>query len=149
MALGMLLVSGGIAFAVNVPVHGHFWGSLALPLMVTGTGTAFAFIPISIAGLTGVSEDESGLASGLINTTQQLGGSLGVALAATIAATRTQTLLGEHQAAGSALTGGFHAAFIAAAAIGATGILLSLIMPRRSAAVPDSPALVLAESGVQ
>jgi EmrB/QacA subfamily drug resistance transporter len=131
LALGMAMVAGGIALATRTPVDGHFWANLAAPMIVTGAGTAFAFIPISIAGLTGVTEDESGLASGLINTTQQLGGSLGVALVATVAATRTSTLLEHHQTSATAMTSGFHQAFAVSAAIAATGILLSLIVPRR------------------
>jgi len=131
LMLGMLLVSSGIALTTLAPVHGHYWANLAAPMIVTGAGTAFAFIPISIAGLTGVGEDESGLASGLINTTQQLGGSLGVALVATVAATRTNTLLAQGHAVRSALTGGFHTAFIVCAAIGAVGVVLSLIVPRQ------------------
>ena len=144
LASGMALVAGGISLAARMPVHGHFWGNLAAPMIITGAGTAFAFIPISIAGLTGVSEDESGLASGLINTTQQLGGSLGVALAATVAATRTKTLLASHNAVPAALTGGFHDAFIVSAAVGAAGVLLSFTVPRqKDATVADdtSPAI--------
>ncbi|MGN6723897.1 MAG: MFS transporter, partial [Marmoricola sp.] len=114
LALGMLLVGGGIALSTQVPVHGHFWIDIAPSMIVTGAGTAFSFIPISIAGLTGVTESESGLASGLINTTQQLGGSIGVALAATVAATRTADLLARHRSLPDALTGGFHLAFAAA-----------------------------------
>jgi EmrB/QacA subfamily drug resistance transporter len=134
LAAGMALIAGGIAWATGAPVGGHFWADLAAPMIITGAGTAFAFIPISIAGLTGVSEEESGLASGLINTTQQLGGSLGVALAATVAATRTQTLVRAHHELASARAGGFHVAFAVAAVIGAAGILLSLIVPKQRTA---------------
>ena len=139
LGLGMVLIGGGIALATRVPTHGHYWTDLAAPLIVTGAGTAFAFIPISIAGLTGVAERDSGLASGLINTTQQLGGSLGVALAATVAATRTSALLAAHRPAADALTGGFTRAFVVAAAIGVSGIALALIVPRQRAVPADAP----------
>ena len=79
MALGMALIAGGVLWATQVPVHGHFWSALAGPFFVAGAGTAFGFVPISIAGLAGVSGPEAGLASGLLNTSQQLGGAIGVA----------------------------------------------------------------------
>ena len=88
MAAGMALIGGGVLWATQVPVHGHFWADLAGPFLITGVGTAFAFIPVSIAALAGVAEHEAGLASGLINTSQQLGGAIGVAVASTIAASR-------------------------------------------------------------
>ena len=80
MALGMGLIGGGVVWATQVPVHGHFWAHLAGPFFVTGAGTAFAFIPVSIAALAGVGERDAGVASGLLNTSQQLGGAIGVAV---------------------------------------------------------------------
>src|SRR5438034_2719539 len=118
MALGMALVGGGALWATQVPVDGHFWSALAGPFVVAGAGTAFGFIPISIAGLTGVAEREAGLASGLLNTSQQLGGAIGVAIASTVAATHLKTLTGEGKAVNVALTGGFPWAFWVCGAIG-------------------------------
>ena len=89
------LVGGGVLWAAQAPVHGHFWTALAGPFFVAGAGTAFAFIPVSIAGLAGVAEREAGLASGLLNTSQQLGGAIGVAITSTVAATRLKTLAGQ------------------------------------------------------
>jgi EmrB/QacA subfamily drug resistance transporter len=110
MLVGMALIGGGIVWTTQVPVDGHFWSALAGPFFVTGAGTAFAFVPVSIGGLTGVAEHEAGLASGLINTSQQLGGALGVAIASTVAATRLSSLLGQGKPANVALTSGFHLA---------------------------------------
>jgi len=129
MTLGMALIGGGILWAAQVPVHGHFWGALAGPFFVTGAGTAFAFVPVSIGGLAGVAEHEAGLASGLINTSQQLGGAIGVAIASTVAATRLGTLLGQGKPPSVALTGGFQWALwvggaIALLALPATATLL-------------------------
>src|SRR6266536_2344727 len=107
LALGMAMVAGGALWATQVPVHGHFWANLAGPFFVAGAGTAFGFIPVSIAGLTGVTERDSGLASGLLNTSQQLGGAIGVAIASTVAATHLKTLLAGGASAHTALTGGF------------------------------------------
>jgi EmrB/QacA subfamily drug resistance transporter len=118
MALGMALIGGGALWATQVPVHGHFWSALAGPFFVAGAGTAFGFIPISIAGLAGVAEREAGLASGLLNTSQQLGGAIGVAIASTVAATHLKTLVGEGATVNAALTGGFQWAFWVCGAIG-------------------------------
>jgi Na+/melibiose symporter-like transporter len=118
MALGMALVGGGALWATQVPVHGHFWGALAGPFFVAGAGTAFGFIPVSIAGLAGVAEREAGLASGLLNTSQQLGGAIGVAIASTVAATHLKTLVRNGNTLDAALTGGFQSAFWVCAAIG-------------------------------
>jgi EmrB/QacA subfamily drug resistance transporter len=142
MGLGMALIAGGILWAAQVPVNGHFWSALAGPFFVTGAGTAFAFIPVSIGGLAGIREHEAGLASGLINTSQQLGGAIGVAIASTVAATHMGTLLGEGKPVSVALTGGFHWAFwvcgtIALLAFPATATLLRRIT-RPAAPAPEA-----------
>ncbi len=79
MAIGMTLIAAGVIWATQVPVHGHYLSNLAGPMVVAGAGTAFAFIPVSIAALAGVQEHQAGLASGLLNTSQQLGGAIGIA----------------------------------------------------------------------
>jgi Major Facilitator Superfamily len=133
MAIGMALIGGGIGWATQVPVQGHFWGALAGPFFVTGAGTAFAFIPVSIGGLTGVAGPEAGLASGLLNTSQQLGGALGVAIASTVAASHLTTLLGQGQPASAALTGGFHWALWVCGAIALLALPVTATLLRRPA----------------
>ena len=132
MAAGMAMIGGGVLWATQVPVHGHFWANLAGPFLITGVGTAFAFIPVSIAALAGVAEHEAGLASGLLNTSQQLGGAIGVAVASTIAASRVTTLL--HQGAGqaAALAGGFDWAFWACGVIGLAAVPVTFLLVRRN-----------------
>ena len=117
MAVGMTLIGGGILWASQVPVHGHFLANLAGPFIVVGVGGAFSFVPISIGGLTGITEREAGLASGLLNTSQQLGGVIGVAIASTVAAAHLKTLLAEGHATNAALAGGFHWAFLVSGVI--------------------------------
>jgi Na+/melibiose symporter-like transporter len=107
MAAGLAMIGGGILWSTQVPVHGQFWASLAGPFIIVGIGTAFAFIPVSIAGLAGVGEQQAGLASGLINTSQQLGGAIGVAVASTIAATHASTLLAQGTTPAAALVSGW------------------------------------------
>ncbi len=111
MAIGMTLIGAGVIWATQVPVHGHYLANLAGPMVVAGAGTAFSFIPVSIAALAGIQEHQAGLASGLLNTSQQLGGAIGIAIASGVAASHTKTLLQAGTAAPTALTGGFQSAF--------------------------------------
>jgi EmrB/QacA subfamily drug resistance transporter len=131
MAVGMTLIGGGILWATQAPVHGHFWGSLAGPFVIAGAGGAFSFVPISIGGLTGVAEREAGLASGLLNTSQQLGGAIGVAIASTVAATHVKTLLAGGDATSAALTGGFQWAFWVCGATALLAPLTAAVLLRR------------------
>src|SRR5215472_11631353 len=128
---GMAMIGGGILWATQVPVHGDFWSSLAGPFIVVGIGTAFAFIPVSIAALAGIATHEAGLASGLLNTSQQLGGAIGVAIASTIAATHASTLLHQGAIPAAALTGGFQWAFWACGAIGLAAVPVTFLLVRR------------------
>jgi hypothetical protein len=131
LAVGMAMIGGGILWATAVPVDGRFWSNLAGPFFVAGAGTAFAFIPISIAGLTGVAEHEAGLASGLLNTSQQIGGAIGVAIASTVAASHFKSLTAARSTAPVALTGGFQWALWVCGAIGLAGIPITLLLVRR------------------
>jgi EmrB/QacA subfamily drug resistance transporter len=130
MALGMALIGGGLLWTTQAPVQGHFWNDLAGPFVITGIGTAFAFIPISIAGLAGVAEHEAGLASGLLNTSQQLGGAIGVAIASTVAASHFKTLSHAGSARTAALTGGFQWAFWVCGAIALLAVPVTLLLVR-------------------
>ena len=131
MAIGMTLIGAGVLWATQVPVHGHFLANLAGPFVVAGAGTAFAFIPISIAALAGVSEHQAGLASGLLNTSQQLGGAIGIAIASSLAASHTQTLLHAGNAAPAALTGGFQQALWVLGAIALLAVPAIFALVRR------------------
>ncbi len=132
MAIGMTLIGAGVLWATQVPVHGHYAGNLLGPFAVAGAGTAFAFIPISIAGLAGVEEHRAGLASGLLSTTQQLGGAIGIAIASSIAASHTKALLDAGHPGPAALTGGFQDA------LWALGALALLAVPAIFALVPGT-----------
>jgi EmrB/QacA subfamily drug resistance transporter len=133
MALGMMMIGVGAIWATQVPVHGHFLANLAGPMVVAGAGTAFAFIPISIAALAGVKEQQAGLASGLLNTSQQLGGAIGIAIVSSVAASHTQTLLHAGDAAPAALTGGFQQALWVLGGIGLLAIPAIFALVRREA----------------
>jgi hypothetical protein len=131
MAAGMVLIGAGILWATQVPVHGRFWADLAGPLFVTGAGTAFSFIPVSIGALAGVAERDAGVASGLMNTSQQLGGAIGVAVTSTVAATRTQALLSQGHATAAALTGGFQWAFWVSGLTALAAVPVTFLLIRR------------------
>jgi EmrB/QacA subfamily drug resistance transporter len=148
MAAGMALIGGGVLWATQVPVHGHFWSALAGPFFVAGAGTALGFVPISIAGLAGVAEREAGFASGLLNTSQQLGGAIGIAIASTVAATHFTTLTSQGKTAPVALTGGFQWAFWACGAIALLGLPVTAALLRRGTSAGPAaavPAAGLAE----
>ncbi len=131
MAAGMGLIGSGVIWASQVPVHGHFWAHLAGPLFVAGAGTAFAFIAVSIAGLAGVGEGDAGVASGLLNTSQQLGGAIGVAVASTVAASRAHSLAHLGYGPAAALTGGFSAALWVCGLVGLAAVPLTFALVRR------------------
>jgi EmrB/QacA subfamily drug resistance transporter len=140
MAVGMGLIGGGILWATAAPVHGHFWANLSGPFFVAGAGTAFAFIPVSIAALAGIAEHEAGLASGLLNTSQQIGGAVGVAIASTVAATHFKTLSHTGSTLPAALTGGFQWAFWVCGAIGLAAIPIAFLLVRSRDMAPTTAA---------
>jgi EmrB/QacA subfamily drug resistance transporter len=151
MAFGMAMIGAGVLWTTQVPVHGHYWADLAAPLFITGIGTAFAFIPVSIAALAGVSERDAGLASGLLNTSQNIGGAIGVAVASTVIASRTTTLLHHGSTASAALTGGFHGAFLVLGLLGLLAVPITFVLVRQreltqavTATGPVPPELELA-----
>jgi EmrB/QacA subfamily drug resistance transporter len=132
MALGMSVMGIGILWTTQAPVHGHFLANLFGPfLLVVGLGTAFAFIPVSIAALTGVAEHEAGLASGLIYTSQELGGALGIAIASSIAGSQYTTLLHGGASLQAALTGGFHSALWVSGAIALLAVPVAFLLIRK------------------
>jgi EmrB/QacA subfamily drug resistance transporter len=131
MGIGMALIGVGVIWATQVPVHGHFLQNLAGPFLIAGAGTAFAFIPISIAALAGVAEHQAGLASGLLNTSQQLGGAIGIAIASGVAASHTQALVRNGNAVPTALTGGFHEALWVLGAIALLALPAIFTLVRR------------------
>src|SRR6516162_3955529 len=131
MAAGMALVGGAILWAAQVPVYGHYWANLAGPLFLAG-GSVFAFIPVSIGALAGVTERDAGIASGLLNTSQQIGGAIGVAVASTVAATHARALLSQGHAAAAALTGGFQWAFWVTGLTALAAIPVTFLLIRRT-----------------
>ena len=139
MATGLALTAFAYLWYTQLPPDGTFWRNLFVPFVLSGVGLAFVFIPVSLAALANLQERVAGVASGLLNTSQQIGGALGVAIAATIANTHTKTLLAEGSDQAAALTGGFNWAFWVGSAFAIVGLTVTLLILRRSD-VPAVPA---------
>jgi EmrB/QacA subfamily drug resistance transporter len=131
LVTGMTALTVGLVYFTQVSVGGSYLGDLLPGFLVVGLGIGFAFVPISIAALAGVQPAEAGLASGLINTSQQIGGALGIAALSTIATSHTDDALASGTPLPNALVDGFTAAFVAGAIIAALGIVASLTLIRR------------------
>ena len=136
MAVGMTLIGAGMLWAAQAPPNGSFWRDLAGPFFVAGIGTACAFIPISIGALTGVTERDAGVASGLLSTSQNLGGAIGVAVASSIAASHVHTLIHRGYATAAALTGGFQLALWVCGLTGLAAVPVAFGLIRRHRKAP-------------
>jgi EmrB/QacA subfamily drug resistance transporter len=136
---GLVLAAAGLVLYAQLPVHGHYFWDLFPAFVLSGIGMAFAFIPMTIGALAGVEHSEAGIASGLINTSQQIGGAIGVALATTVAATYTSRYVGAHPGSvptdGAALTHGFAIAFYVLAGLAALAAVAAAVL------VESKPAL--------
>jgi EmrB/QacA subfamily drug resistance transporter len=141
LVVGMTALSTGLLYFTQVSVDGSYLGDLLPGFLVIGLGIGFAFVPISIAALAGVQPAEAGLASGLINTSQQIGGALGIAALSTIATTRTDDALSGGSALPAALVDGFQAAFLAGAGIAILGVIAGLVLIRRDELEEEAPAV--------
>ncbi len=127
---GLLLIAVGLVWFSRVPGTGGSFGADVLgPSLLAAFGLGFSFVPVTIAAVTGTKPHEAGLASGLINTSQQVGGALGLAILATVANSRTQSLLsrGAHNQS-IALTKGFDRAFLVGAGFALVGAILAAVL---------------------
>ena len=136
LAAGMALVTAGLVWFAQVSVDGAFASDILGPSLLAAVGLGFAFVTTTIAAVSGIEDREQGLASGLINTSQQIGGALGLAILATVANSRTDDLIaeagGDPAALPNALVEGFQAAFLGAAVIAAIGLVLTFVLIRGS-----------------
>ena len=144
MVAGMALIGAGILWAAQAPAHGSFWADLAGPFFVAGIGTSLAFIPVSIGGLTGVAARDSGVASGLLSTSQNLGSVIGVAVASSVAATHFHALMLRGYPTVAALTGGFQLALWVCGLSGLAAIPVAFGLIRRTRKASPAPVTVAA-----
>jgi EmrB/QacA subfamily drug resistance transporter len=131
LVVGMTFLTAGLIFFTQVSVGGSYVTDLLPGFLLIGVGIGFSFVPITIAALAGVEPAEAGLASGLINTSQQIGGALGIAALSTIATSRTDDAVSAGTAVPSALVDGFTGAFVAGAIIAGIGIVAALTLIRQ------------------
>src|SRR6478735_2627735 len=132
LTAGLALSAGGLVLYAQLPVDGHYFWDLFPAFLLSGIGLGLAFVAMSIGALTGVQQSDAGVASGLINTSQQIGGAIGVAVATTIATTFTTRYVDAHPGAsplsGSALNHGFQIAFYVLAGIAIVGAVLAAVL---------------------
>jgi predicted MFS family arabinose efflux permease len=124
LTIGMTSIALGMLWFTQISPHGTWAGDVLLPSLLCAGGIGFSFVPVTIAATAGVAGGEAGLASGLINTSRQIGGSLGLALLATVATQRTAHVAEAGPAI--ALTDGFQRAFAVGAGIAAAGAIVCL-----------------------
>jgi EmrB/QacA subfamily drug resistance transporter len=136
LAAGMAFIAAGLIWFGQVSVDGSYLSDILGPSLLAAIGLGLAFVTSTIAAVSGVESHESGLASGLINTSQQVGGALGLAVLATVANSRTDDLVasagGNPAELPSALTEGFQAAFLGGAGIALLGLVLTLVLIRNA-----------------
>ncbi len=150
MTTGLALAAVSIALYARLPVSGHYFWDLFPVFIITGVGLALSFVPMTIGALAGVKASDAGIASGLINTSQQVGGSIGVALATTIATTYTARYVGSHSgltaSSAPALVHGFSIAFYVLAGIAAAAAVIAAIMLEPRARLESAGELAPAET---
>jgi EmrB/QacA subfamily drug resistance transporter len=139
LVTGMVSLTAGLVYFTQVSVGGSYLGDLLPGFLLIAVGIGFAFVPISIAALAGIQASEAGLASGLINTSQQIGGALGIAALSTIATSRTADAVSGGATQASALVTGFHGAFVAGVIIAGLGIAAALTLIRRDELEQQQP----------
>jgi len=135
--IGLALATAGMIVLTQLPTHGRYASDVLPGVLPLGLGLGLTFVPMTLAGTSGVSREDAGLASGLLNTAQQVGGSIGLAVLSTLAASRTTSLLHGRVTPGlvpAARVSGFHVAFIAAAALLAAAWTIAALQlrPRRA-----------------
>jgi predicted MFS family arabinose efflux permease len=144
LPVGLAMSAGALVLYAQLPVHGHYFWNLFPAFLLSGIGLALSFVPMVIGGLTGVTQSDAGVASGLFNTSQQVGGAIGVAAATTIATTFTAHYVNSHPGSsllgGSALTHGFEITFYVLAGLMVFGGLLAALFIESQPATPQEEA---------
>jgi EmrB/QacA subfamily drug resistance transporter len=141
LSVGLVIATAGFILLTRISGHDDYWSHLLPAMIVLGTGLGLSFVPITIAATSGVAAADSGLASGLLNTTQQVGGSLGLAILSSISTSRANDALAGGSALPEALTHGFKGAFVVAAGLCLVALLLAVsLLPGRPRAQEDVEA---------
>jgi EmrB/QacA subfamily drug resistance transporter len=146
LTAGFVILAAGMIAYTQIPVDGKFVSNLLPGYLLVGVGLAFGFIAVSIAALAGVPKQLAGVASGLLTTSQQIGGAVGTAVVSSISLSRASHLLGEGRASGAAFTSGYSLAFWVLAGVGVAGIVVSwaLVRPQAATARDAEPGAIFA-----
>ena len=136
MSAGLLLAAVGLALFARAPVDGTFVVDVLPSMILLGFGVGMAFNPVLLAAMSDVAPSESGLASGVVNTSFMMGGALGLAILASLAASRTDDLLASGEDQLVALNSGYHAAFLLGAIFAAAAAALAAALLRAPAHAP-------------
>jgi EmrB/QacA subfamily drug resistance transporter len=148
--LGLAFATSGMIVLTQLPVHGRYASDLLTGILPIGLGLGLTFVPVTLAGTRQVSGEDAGLASGLLNTAQQIGGSIGLAILATLAASRTASYL--HERPGSvvaAQVSGFHVAFTAAAVLLGAAWITVAVQPGARRSHSPTPVEVSPEAAAR
>jgi predicted MFS family arabinose efflux permease len=129
LVMGLLLAAAGLAWISTVAAHAGYFAHVFGPVLLVGVGLGLSFVPMTMAATTGVPPHEAGLASGLINTSRQVGGAVGLAVMATVASSAARGHLASASADVVGLTNGYDRAFAMAAAALVVGAALALLLP--------------------
>jgi EmrB/QacA subfamily drug resistance transporter len=132
---GLVLIAAGLGLVARVPVDGNYLTDVLPAMLLMGIGIGVSFPALATLAMSGATRRDAGLASGLVNTTTQVGAALGLAVLATLSATRSQQLTGRGEATAAALTGGYRLAFLIAAAlvVAAIAVAVTVLRPERQA----------------
>ena len=128
LVTGLSLVSVALFWFTQISVDGTFWGDVLAPSVIAGVGLGLSFVPVTIAAMSNTKPEEAGLASGLINTSQQVGGALGLAILASIANSSTSDAFRTGATEAAALTTGFQDAFLVGAFFALAGAILAAVL---------------------
>jgi MFS family permease len=138
---GLVLIALGLAAFARAPVDGSYLADVLPPMILLGFGIGVSFPSLMTLAMSGATQEDAGLASGLVNTTAQVGGALGLAVLATLSATRSEDLIASGTNTASALTSGYHLAFLIGAALIAAAFAVGLAVLKgdgRPAPAPEA-----------
>jgi hypothetical protein len=144
MAVGFVAMIAGMLWYTQIPAHGSFWSDLLPGYLLVGFALPFTFIPVSIAALAGVGHDEAGLASGLLNTSQQIGGAIGVAVTSSVSLSHFNNLVKAGTPFPQAFTAGAQWAFWVCVGLAAAGLVATVVFVRREEIGATESAMVAA-----
>ena len=134
--IGMGLLAAGLVLFTRAPVDGSYVRDMLAPMILFGAGAGLSFPALMTVAMSGATQEDAGLASGLVNTSAQVGGALGLAVLATLSASRSDNLIADGEATASALTSGYHLAFLIGAVLvlAAIAVAVAVLQPEEQAA---------------